>query len=245
MTRVLIIGATSAIAAEVARNYAASGVKLYLIARDSEKLSELVGELGSCVLGTATYDFCAFENGESIIQNAWKDAGGFEKALIAQGYLGDQLKSESELDEAQRMITVNYTSVVSQLIILGALFRQQKFGQIAAITSVAGERGRPRNFTYGSAKKAVSIYLQGLRSALYPHVDVTEIRLGPVDTPMTRSHQKNFSFITKEKAAHLIIRVLAAKKNVAYVPGFWLLVMFVVKLLPEPLFQKFRFLSSR
>ena len=63
------------------------------------------------------------------------------------------------------------------------------------ITSVAGDRGRPRNYTYGAAKSATTTYLEGVRSRLYrAGVTVHDLRLGPVDTPMTRDHPKNALF---------------------------------------------------
>ena len=140
---------------------------------------------------------------------------------------------------------VNYVGVVAQLTVLGPFFEAQGRGTIAVISSVAGERGRPRNYTYGSAKAGVTIYLQGLRSRLWPAVQVTTILLGPVDTPMTTSHEKNALFVTRTRAARGILRAIEGRHSEAYVPGFWRWIMLVVRLLPEGLFQRLPFLSGR
>jgi decaprenylphospho-beta-D-erythro-pentofuranosid-2-ulose 2-reductase len=114
------------------------------------------------------------------------------------------------------------------------------------ITSVAGDRGRPRNYTYGAAKGALNLYLQGLRSRLVPAgVKVTTLKLGPVDTPMTRDHKKNALFATPAAVARGIVAALDAGAAEAYLPGYWAVIMAFVRLAPERLFQALPFLSGR
>ena len=114
------------------------------------------------------------------------------------------------------------------------------------ITSVAGDRGRPRNYTYGAAKGALNVYLQGLRTRLFPAgVSVTTLKLGPVDSPMTRDHEKHALFGKPKTVARGILRALDARVPEAYVPSFWRLIMPVVKHTPERLFQLLPFLSGR
>ena len=109
-----------------------------------------------------------------------------------------------------------------------------------------GARGRPRNYTYGAAKGALNLYLQGLRSRLYPAgVKVTTLKLGPVDTPMTRTHRKNALFATPARAARDIVRALDRGAGEVYVPWYWRPIMAVVRNTPEPLFQRLGFLSGR
>jgi decaprenylphospho-beta-D-erythro-pentofuranosid-2-ulose 2-reductase len=119
-------------------------------------------------------------------------------------------------------------------------------GRIGVITSVAAERGRPRNYTYGAAKGALNVYLQGLRSRLYSAgVSVTTLKLGPVDTPMTHDHAKHALFGKPEGVARSIVRAIDAGIPEAYVPSFWRAIMPVVRGTPEALFQRFPFLSGR
>ena len=92
-------------------------------------------------------------------------------------------------------------------------------GRIGVITSVAGERGRPRNYTYGTAKGALNVYLQGLRSRLYDSgVSVTTLKLGPVDTPMTKDHAKHALFGKPSAVARGIVRALDARTPEAIRP---------------------------
>lgn len=245
MEPLLIIGATSSVAANVARLFAARGERLVLVARDETKLALLVEELGQAVLGTRCLDFEDHSAVALVVESLHQEHGSFRLALLAHGYLGDQLKSESDFDEAYKQLSVNYVSALSWLIPLANQMETRGGGHLAAITSVAGDRGRPRNYTYGSAKGALGLYLQGLRSRLWKKVTVTTIKLGPVDTPMTVSHQKNASFITSEQAARGIVRAIDRKKQEAYVPGYWRPILWAVRTMPETIFQRLGFLSDR
>lgn len=245
MHNVLIIGATSAIASDIARILARRGAQLFLIGRNAQKLGGLVEELETWVAGSRAMTFDDASANEVAIRDAVEALGGLDLALIAQGYLSDQVRSESDFNEARLSTEVNYLGAVSQLIVLGNILEERGAGHIAVISSVAGERGRPRNYTYGAAKAALTTYLQGLRSRLHPHVHVHTIKLGPVDTPMTVGHPRNALFITSPQAAAAILRAIERGKAEAYVPAYWAPIMAAVRVMPERIFQRLTFLSGR
>jgi decaprenylphospho-beta-D-erythro-pentofuranosid-2-ulose 2-reductase len=247
MRHVIVFGATSAIAAEVCARWAARGDRLHLVGRDPGKLAAVAARCGGARVTTAGADFCDLDRAEALVAEAIAALDGrVDVVLIAHGDLGDQLASEREVAEAARIVGVNFVSVVALLVPLAAALERQGGGTLAVITSVAGERGRPRNYTYGAAKGALHVYLQGLRSRLYrAGVTVTTLKLGPVDTPMTATHPKNALFATPERAARDIDRAIARRAAVAFVPWYWRPIMFVVRHTPEPLFQRLGFLSGR
>jgi decaprenylphospho-beta-D-erythro-pentofuranosid-2-ulose 2-reductase len=244
--RVLILGATSAIAADVARLYAARGASLCLVGRNPEKLAALALELLPAQVTSAVADFANLATDEEVVRAAIDALGGVDVAIIAHGDLGDQLESERSVAAAEATFVANFTSAVALLIPLANHMEAARAGTIGVITSVAAERGRPRNYTYASAKAALNVYLQGLRSRLYTTgVKVTTLKLGPVDTPMTRTHRKTLVFSTPAAVARGIVCALDAGTPEAYVPGFWAAIMPIVKNTPERLFQKLPFLSGR
>jgi decaprenylphospho-beta-D-erythro-pentofuranosid-2-ulose 2-reductase len=125
-------------------------------------------------------------------------------------------------------------------------FESARAGRLGVITSVAGERGRPRNYTYGASKGALNLYLQGLRSRLYPAgVTVTTLKLGPVETPMTVTHEKNALFALPGAVARRIASAIDAGRSEVFVPWYWWAIMLLVRHAPEPVFQRLRFLSGR
>lgn len=243
----LVVGATSTVAGDVATHLAARGDRIFCIGRSPKKMARLMKSLGGAAVGNACFDF---DKEPMLIEEALEKAstelGTIDLVLVAHGALYDQLESEVSIKAAQMAFETNFLSVLRFLIPLANLMEKEGHGKIAVITSVAGVRGRPRNYTYGSAKGALSLYLEGLRSRLWSTgVEVYDFKLGPVDTPMTKDHAKNFSFSTPEKVAKTIFAGLKTKRYVRYVPGFWGLVMIVVKYMPEVIFQRLSFLSGR
>jgi decaprenylphospho-beta-D-erythro-pentofuranosid-2-ulose 2-reductase len=243
---VLILGATSAIAAEVAQICAERGDRLHLVGRDAHKLAAVASRCSMTEVSTERADFADIAGNEAVIRNAFRVLGQVDTVLIAHGVLGDQLATEHSFEQAEQTLHVNFDSVVSLLIPVANRLEVARAGRIAVITSVAGDRGRPRNYTYGAAKGALNVYLQGLRSRLYPSgVSVTTLKLGPVDTPMTHGHRKHALFGQPVPVARAIVRAIDQKRREVYIPRFWRLVMPFVRRMPEVLLQRLRFLSGR
>lgn len=240
----LVLGATSAIAAEVAALYAQRGDRLHLVGRNADKLAAVVARCPGAAFQVA--DFADLDRNAAVIAEAVATLGRIDIALIAHGDLGDQIASEDSFAEAERILRVNFTSVVALLVPLANAMEAAGAGKLGVITSVAGDRGRPRNYTYGAAKGALNIYLQGLRTRLYAAgVTVSTLKLGPVDTPMTTSHDKHALFGKPPAVARSIVRAIDAGVPEAYVPSFWRAIMPIVKATPERLFQRLPFLSGR
>jgi short-subunit dehydrogenase len=244
--RVAIFGSSSAIATAVARLYAERGARLYLVARDRSKLEALARELGDSVVASASQDFDRTEHAVDCVAAAIGALGQIDVALIAHGWLGDQRESELDANMAEQIARTNYLSVVALAIPLANHLEAHRAGHLVVLSSVAAERGRPRNYTYAAAKSALNTYLQGVRSRLYrADVQVHTIKLGPVDSPMTIDHPKNALFTTPEHAARGIVRAIERGVAEAFVPGFWRVIMPIVRNLPEAIFQRVGALSGR
>ena len=160
-------------------------------------------------------------------------------ALVAYGTLPDQETCNADVETAMQAIETNGTSVVSLTMLLANLFEKQGRGSLAVISSVAGDRGRQSNFTYGSAKALVQATLSGLRNRLYKQqISVLDIRPGFVDTPMTAEFDKSPLWAKPDKVAVQIVKGIDQQKDVVYTPGFWRLIMFAIRHLPESLFKR-------
>jgi short-subunit dehydrogenase len=243
---VAIFGATSTIAADIAREYAKRRARLYLVGRSTEKLGSLLAELQPYVVGSAQQDFDLIGDADACVQRAVAALGSIDVAVIAHGVLGDQLESESNVGVAEQIARTTYLSVMALIIPLANLLEAQRSGHLVVFSTVAAERGRPRNFTYAAAKSALNIYLQGVRSRLYPaNVQVHTIKLGPVDTPMSATHKKNLLFARVDDVAAQVVRVVQRGQQEAYVPAYWRGIMFAVRNIPEFVFQRIGALSRR
>lgn len=246
MQRVLILGATSAIAREVALLHAERGDRLHLVGRNPTKLADVARLCHATEVSTEVADFDALAENEGVVARAIAALSRLDTVLVAHGDLGDQLATERSFDAAEATIRTNFTSVVSLVIPIANQMERQREGRLGVITSVAGDRGRPRNYTYGASKGALNIYLQGVRTRLYgAGVSVTTLKLGPVDTPMTRDHAKHFLFGKPPGVAEGIVHAMDARVAEAYVPSIWRAIMPIVRGTPEALFQKIPFFSGR
>src|SRR5947209_1807519 len=240
--KILVIGATSAIAHETAKLYARDGAELFLVGRSPEKLEAVRDDLqvrGAKHAETYALDLNELEMHEAMIEAAIASLGGLDMALVAHGTLGDQRLSQENVTKALEEFTTNCTSVISLLTILANYFEPRKRGCIAVISSVAGDRGRKSNYVYGAAKGALSIFLQGLRGRLASSgVKVVTIKPGFVDTPMTASLRKGLLFASARTIGKGIYAAMNKGKDVVYLPWFWRPIMLVVKSVPERVFKK-------
>jgi short-subunit dehydrogenase len=222
---VLVIGANSAIAQAVARHYAENGARLFLCARSAGHLEAVAADLrarGAVAVGTFVTDADDSAGVAAMQRAAWEALGTVHVALVAFGSLPEQQRAASDTEYLKAQFRTNAESVLVCLAGLAQRFIPQRSGVIAVIGSVAGDRGRPGNYLYGSAKAAIDAFASGLRAQLYREgVHVLTIKPGFVATPMT-AHLQLPARLTAQPAAVAarITRAIDARQNVVYGPGF-------------------------
>jgi short-subunit dehydrogenase len=240
--KVLIIGATSAIAHEVSRCFAADNAALFLVARSAEKLAALADDLrvlGAAKVETYTADLADLSTHEALIAAAKEALGGIDAALIAHGVLGDQKTAQHSVAETLALFQVNAISYISLITLLADHFEAQRQGCLAVIGSVAGDRGRASNYIYGAAKGAVALFMGGVRNRLAKAgVSVLTVKPGFVETPMTAHMKKNALFAKPSQVGKRIYAAMLKGEDIVYVPSFWMLIMLIIRNIPERLFKR-------
>jgi decaprenylphospho-beta-D-erythro-pentofuranosid-2-ulose 2-reductase len=243
LSQILIIGAASAIAEATARIYAERGDRLFLVARDAERLNVIAEDLrvrGAAQVDTLVVDMTAHDRHDEIVTAATAALPELDVALVAYGVLPDQPECQQNAATALQSIDINFVSVVSLLTPLANKLEQQGSGTIAVISSVAGDRGRQSNYVYGAAKSGLDAFLQGLRNRLFKSgVHVLTIKPGFVDTPMT-AHipERGFLWAQPDDVAQGIVKGIEKGRDVAYLPGFWALIMLIIRSVPEVVFKR-------
>ncbi len=242
MKRVLIMGATSAMAEAAARILVARGDALYLAGRNAARVKAIADDLG--VRGGRPVGFEAADANDlarhaGLLDRAEAAMGGLDTVLVAHGTLPDQAACQASAERAVAEVQNNALSVIALLTAAANRFEARRAGTLAAISSVAGDRGRASNYVYGSAKAMVTAFLSGLRQRLSrAGVKVVTIKPGFVDTPMTAAFRKGFLWASPERAAAAIVRALDRGTPVAYVPWFWRWIMAVIVGVPERIFAR-------
>ena len=243
MKRILIIGATSAIAAACARIWAGQGASFVLVARDMEKLDQVAADLrarGASAAITTKLDAMDFPSHPAMLQAAVATLGQIDVALIAHGTLPDQKACEQDAALAANAYAVNATSVIALATAIANQLESQHSGTLAVISSVAGDRARASNYVYGSAKAAVSAFCEGLRLRVAKSgVHVLTIKPGFVDTPMTKGMNLPGPLLaTPDQVAADIVKAIERKRSTLYTPMIWALIMLIIRNIPGPIFRR-------
>jgi decaprenylphospho-beta-D-erythro-pentofuranosid-2-ulose 2-reductase len=241
---VLIIGATSSIARALAYQMVEQGATLHLAARDGFELERVAKDIAvryQTPISWSEFEALNYDSHADFFQKAIDHLGHLDGVVVSLGELGDQQKAQVDFDHAHRIIDSNYTGVVSILNYIANYLEQQGQGFIVGISSVAGDRGRQSNYVYGSAKGALSLFLQGLRNRLAKSgVHVLTVKPGFVDTKMTFGKPGMFLVASPEQVANGVMKALDKQKNIVYLPWFWFWIMQIIRSIPEPLFKKMK-----
>lgn len=243
MKRILIIGATSTIAHACARLWAVQGCDFFLVARNVEKLESNEADLKARGAGSIMLhpmDATHFAEHPAMLDACLKALGQIDIVLIAHGTLPDQRACEQDVALALQALITNSVSVIALLTLLARHFEIQRCGTLAVISSVAGERGRPSNYLYGSAKAAVTTFCDGLDARMFKiGVRVLTIKPGFVDTPMTQGQKLPAALVAQpETVARRIVARIERQSGSLYVPGYWAWIMWVIRSIPRALFKR-------
>ncbi|MDC4203434.1 MAG: SDR family oxidoreductase [Candidatus Manganitrophus sp.] len=243
---IIIIGASSGIAEAVARCYAEQGSRFFLVARNSKKLQVLSTDLtarGAKEVQTFVMDANDTNIINKMLDSAWNAFGAIDIALIAHGSLPDQQRTEIDIPYAIAEFRTNAESVIACLAGLAVRFKLQGKGVITVMGSVAGDRGRASNYLYGAAKASIDAYASGLRARLFKTgVHVLTVKPGFVMTAMTAQLKLPERLTASaEFVARDIRRAISKRCDVLYTPRFWILIMLIIRWMPEVVFKRMRF----
>lgn len=239
---VIVFGATSGIARATCIELAVQGYNLFLAARDPEELSRLKSDLeirSQTKVSTGVFEAANHKEHQEFLESAIRKVGEIDGVVVCFGYLGDQHIAQDNWQVEQEILSRNFLDAASILHCCANYLESKRSGWIAALTSVAGDRGRMSNYVYGSAKGGLTIYLQGLRARLQKcGVHVLTVKPGPVDTAMTFGMEKLPLLADPKAVGKTIVSSIRKQKDVVYVPSPWRLIMFVFRTVPEKIFKK-------
>jgi decaprenylphospho-beta-D-erythro-pentofuranosid-2-ulose 2-reductase len=240
MSYVLIIGAKSDIAKEVAKIYAKNGHNLYLAGRDIVSLNNFQNDLkirDNINVVLKEFDISDYGSHEDFYSSLDPKPSG---VIVVSGYMAEQKECEEDFEKTLNTINVNYLGAVSILNIVASNMEKDKNGFIIGISSVAGDRGRKTNYIYGSSKAAFTAYLSGLRNRLFESdVQVLTVKPGFVATKMTEDLDLPEKLTAQpENVAKDIYNAQVKGKDVLYTKGIWKFIMLIIKHIPEMIFKR-------
>ncbi len=242
---IIVLGATSAMAEAACRLWAEDGAHLLLAGRNAARLEEIADDLRvrGAQAETHVADLASAEAAKSFGEMVGR-LGGVDVVLLAYGVLGDQTRSEAEPKEALDIIAANFSSAAAWCLEAAKVLERQRHGKLMVIGSVAGDRGRASNYVYGAAKGGLAVLVQGIAHRLARSgAAAVLIKPGFVDTPMTAHIAgKGLLWAKPDAIGRTIARVAehSSPSPIVYAPGFWRLIMAVIRATPTPIFHKTR-----
>ena len=241
--KVLILGANSDIAKNIAHQLSKKKYKLTLISRNIDEIKFFLDGLN---INTKEIEFICMDLKEiDKFQLYYENLKSKHDIVIsAIGELSKDTDSH-KMNLIDQMINSNYIYPAKCLEVISNIFLRENSPKekiILGISSVAGDRGRATNFHYGAAKSAFTVFLSGLRQKLSKSkITIITVSLGFVDTKMTKEEKiPNLLNTNPETIAKKIIECVE-KKKLFYVPIRWKIIMTIVKLIPESIFRKLNF----
>ena len=238
---ILLLGGTSDIGLAIVREYLATqSLRVIVAARPSARRDEAVTGLRAigATVDVLDFDAAAFDSHPAVIDKAWAVAD-VDLAIVAFGLLGDAEQAWQDHAAAVALAQVNYTGGVSVGVLLGQRMKDQGYGQIIALSSVAGEIVRRSNFVYGSTKAGFDGFYRVLGEALEPFgPKVLVVRPGQVRTKMLDGVKESPGAIAPEVLARTIVDAARNGKALIWAPAFFRPMMWVLKHLPAPIFRR-------
>lgn len=241
--RIVIVSATSVIAKACVLEWARNGEhEFLLVGRSEARLEATAADLSLRCPGSKfevlVVDFNSPASISSVVGEVF--ASPVDLALVAQGSLTVQERASQDLNYLQDQLMLNAVSASIFSEALATRFEMQGKGTLGIVGSVAGDRGRAYNYSYGASKAMLETYAEGLQQRFNDgSISVSLIKPGPTATPMTVNHQGPMA--DPSKVAKVIVAGLAARRRIIYAPKIWGLIMLVVRLIPFSIFKRLTF----
>jgi decaprenylphospho-beta-D-erythro-pentofuranosid-2-ulose 2-reductase len=240
---ILLLGGTSEIGLAICERYLQNAhARIVLAAMPNDPgRDDAVAQMKAA--GARSVELIDFEATEpdshpKMIEQAFAD-GDVDVAIVAFGILGDAEELWQSQSKAVLAAEINYTAAVSVGVLLAEKMRAQGFGQIIAMSTVAGERVRRSNFVYGSTKAGLDGFYLGLSEALREYgVRVLVIRPGQVRTRMSAHVKEAPLTVDKEYVANLAVTASAKGKELVWAPAAFRYVMMVLRHVPRSIFRR-------
>jgi decaprenylphospho-beta-D-erythro-pentofuranosid-2-ulose 2-reductase len=241
--KIVVIGATSAIAEHCCRLWAAEDkADFVLMARDTAKAEKIAADLTVRGARSVALAKAAFFDPAAIgvFADETVAAGPVDLVLIAHGWLSDQQSCQDDLALCRESLEVNAVSPVLFAEAFARHFAKANRGTIAFLGSVAGDRGRKANYTYGACKGLIGRYAEGMQHRFAGSgVKIVLVKPGPTDTPMTAAYKaKGVKVAPVDQVARETVNGIRRGRATVYTPMIWWPIMLIVRHIPRFIFNR-------
>jgi short-subunit dehydrogenase len=216
-----------------------------LVARRRGELERICAEInqaaGGQVARAFAHDVRETAGVASLFQEIATALGGLDLLVYASGVMPARGPDDFPTDRDLDVVQTNFTGAVAWLNEGAIRFGRAKAGTMVGISSVAGDRGRAKNPIYNATKAALDTYLEALRARLARKgVTIVTAKPGYVRTPLLEGESVPglIPVLPADEAARQILQAAAARRRIVYVPWWWRPIMWAVRAIPDPIFER-------
>lgn len=241
MKTAIILGGKSWIALAIARAFAEEGMNIVLVARSVSVLEADKSDIE--VRFQVTVRLVELDASDTAALTEFVDSFADDAPEVVVSVLGRQEEEgrrRDDIDYIEGLVAGNLTVPAHVLERFATLMEPRGSGTLIGISSVAGDRGRQKNYTYGAAKAGFSAFLSGLRNRFAgTDIHVISVKPGVIETPGTLAMDHPGPLVGKaETVGADVVKAWRKRRNVIYTPWFWRWIMLIIRLIPEPVFKR-------
>ncbi|MGH8529571.1 MAG: SDR family NAD(P)-dependent oxidoreductase [Nevskiales bacterium] len=238
----VVLGASSSIARAFARAAAESGSAVILAGRDQADMQASAADIrlrSGRSVEVLAFDASATGGHAGFVHRCRALCNGRLNVFLAFGHMPAQAALDNDPQSLRTTIEANFLGAASILTQFAPVLEAQRAGHVVVIGSVAGDRGRLKNYVYGAAKAGLHAYAQGLRARLCRSgITVLTVKPGFIDTAMSYGQPGLFLVAQPEALARAILGAVERGRLIMYYPWFWRWIMLVIRHIPERIFQR-------
>lgn len=238
MKNAIVFGASSGIGKQLASYLVEDGYKVVITGRRKELLEQIMAEKKESYL-VRSFDIQDTDKIESNFEEIITELKEIHLIIHSSGIglVNEDLDWYKEYDT----IKTNVIGATRVYELAFNLFKNQGFGHLISISSIASLRGNRYSPSYFASKAYQVNYLESLyfksKEVKGGNVYVTDIRPGFVDTRMALGDEI-FWMASLEKASKQIYRAIKKKRRRVYISKRWILIAWVLKIVPSWLMKK-------
>ena len=241
---IVLFGGTSDIGCEIVRQMIQPGVaNVVLVSRDIDNAAtrwgNIVDESSDVSVHHVRFDGGDASSMVSVVKEVIDEVGDLDIVVVAHALLGSDVDFLASPLEAATVANVNYTATMVLLLALGERMKQQGYGRICLLSSVAGARVRWSNAVYGSTKAGIDGFALALDGELRRHgASLLVVRPGFVTTKMTAGLKKAPLSSTPEAVANAAVKAIRGNGSVLWTPAVFRVLFALFRLLPEAVWRR-------